>query len=346
MPQKNLSNEIVEKIKQLSQQGLSHRRIASLVGVGKTTVSSHLKMMGTDAANDGGFIAPDFPCSDRPVEELLEHFDNQFKRVHAAKESRKFAEVKITSRGPIMLAAFGDLHADNANTNWPRLKQDLMTLKNTPNTYGIMVGDLRDNWVGRLCREFAKQTVTQSETLKIIEWILAQHNWLAIALGNHDHWNSDTGNVLDYIKRLSGCKAIMNDHDVRLQLTFPTGEPITLRVRHDFRGHSQYNPAHGLVKETLFGYRDNILLCGDRHHSGYMPVWHNQPEILCHAIRLGTYKWHDGYADEKGFKPENWMPSCAIVVNPEDPNPVTRVQVFFDMQAGAEYLKHLLKAVK
>jgi len=125
----------------------------------------------------------------------------------------------------------------------------------------------------------------------------------------------------------------------RLQLNMPAGNTTTMHVRHDFPGGSQFNPAHALVRETLFGFRDHLMACGHRHSAGYIPVWHNDPRRLCHGFRVGTYKDMDHYARDKGFQENNWARSMAAVIDPDFANdPVRYIKPFFSLEDATEYL--------
>jgi len=151
-------------------------------------------------------------------------------------------------------------------------------------------------------------------------------------------WNTDKGDVGEYIHRITGALGIY-DLSARMQLNLPSGHHAKVHVRHDFPGGSQFNPAHAMVRETLFGHRDHIMACGHRHTTGYIPIWHNDPERLCHGFRLGTYKDMDHYAKEKGFQEGNWARSMAAVIDPEYAHdPVRYIRPCFSLEEMAEYL--------
>jgi hypothetical protein len=155
--------------------------------------------------------------------------------------------------------------------------------------------------------------------------------------GNHDIWNTEKGDPADFIHR--GMPGLLEEHGSRMQVELPSGASFTMHVRHDFPGHSQFSPNHAMVRETLFGYRDHILACGHRHHTGYMPYWHNDPPRLCHGFRVGSYKNHDDYAKGKGLREANWARAMAAVIDPDLANdPVRYIKPFFSLEEAAEYL--------
>jgi len=152
-------------------------------------------------------------------------------------------------------------------------------------------------------------------------------------------WHTDTSDPREIMHRLHNRLGVKATSGARLQLNMPAGNTTTMHVRHDFPGGSQFNPAHALVRETLFGFRDHLMACGHRHSAGYIPVWHNDPRRLCHGFRVGTYKDMDHYARDKGFQENNWARSMAAVIDPDFANdPVRYIKPFFSLEDATEYL--------
>lgn len=282
----------------------------------------------------------------RPTDELIELLKTESKRKIDSANSKKNVDIKINIDGPIGLSFFGDPHIDNEGCDWNVLHNDVQTVKNTEGMFAGNVGDQTDNWVGRLAKLFQHQKITRPEALQLVEWLFKEIPWLFVINGNHDHWNADTGNVLDYIFRLAEVPGLNVEHDARIFLNFPNGNVASVRARHNFSGRSQFNPVHGMVKETQLNLKDDILVCGDWHHTGYQPIWYNEGgkgfanggPILCHAIRVGTYKVYDSFAVECGFKYENWAPNIVAIVDPYATDPKDKVKIEFSTEAGADRL--------
>lgn len=238
-----------------------------------------------------------------------------------------------------MLAFFGDPHVDDPGCAWGDLERDVRLCRETEGVLAVDVGDDSNNWVGRLAKLYAHQEITAKQSLKLIEWLMGSLPWLLRIKGNHDNWNTEKGDVSDYIHRLFGQIGGLEESGARLELNLPSGAAVRLHVRHDFPGGSQFNPAHALVRETLFGHRDHILACGHRHTTGYIPIWHNDPRRLCHGFRVGAYKDFDHYAKEKGFQEGNWARSLAAVIDPDHiGDPVRYIKPFFSLEDATEYL--------
>jgi hypothetical protein len=286
------------------------------------------------------FTFDDLPHDGEPTaEEMIARLTTRHEQRRAHHEASRLRQVAVNIGGPIAVAFFGDPHVDDPGCAWGDLERDVRTCRDTPGMLAVDVGDNSNNWVGRLMRLYADQEVTPKQSLKLIEWLMTALPWLLWEDGNHDTWNTEKGDPTEVMHRLLRRAGLMNTGGTRLQLNLPAGASFTMHVRHDFPGGSQFNPAHALVRETLFGFRDHLLACGHRHTSGYIPVWHNDPMRLCHGMRLGTYKDFDKYAREKGFQEGNWARSMAAVVDPDlASDPVRFIKVFFSLGEAAEYL--------
>lgn len=228
---------------------------------------------------------------------------------------------------------------DDPGCAWGDLERDVAVCRDTPGILAVGVGDHRNNWVGRLMALYANQEVTDKQSLVLIEWLFTQLPWLLNIGGNHDKWHGDGGDAVEIMHRLRGFPGLYEDDGVRMQLNLPAGASFNVHVRHDFPGSSQFNGAHAMVRETLFNYRDHVLVCGHRHATAYMPIWHNDPARLCHGLRCGAYKDFDKYQKEKHFKLENWARALGITVDPDwAHDPVRFIKPWFSLEEMAEYL--------
>lgn len=286
------------------------------------------------------FTIEDLPSDGEPsAEELIAHLTARHRQRREHHDAAKLRQVRVHLDGPIGLAFFGDPHVDDGGCAWGDLERDIRICRETEGMLASDVGDDSNNWVGRLGKLYANQEVTSRQTLTLIEWLMGSLPWLLRVKGNHDAWNTEKGDVADYIHRLFGSLGVLDDGGARLELHLPAGAALRMHIRHDFPGGSQFNPAHAMVRETLFGHRDHILVCGHRHSAGYMPIFHRDPVRLCHGFRVGTYKDFDHYAKEKGFQDNNWARSMAAVVDPAFAHdPVRFIKPFYSLEDAAEYL--------
>lgn len=331
-----------------ARSGKSALQIAATrLGISEMTMRNRLERaemlygMKVDESRYRPAKAFSFPVGDdaETPEEIIE----QLASVHRRKtlSRRDLVPVHIHTPGPIAVAFVGDPHVDDPGCAWGDLKRDMDLLRETEGAFAIGLGDYRNAWPGRLARLYANQATTNDQALKLIEWLFGAAPWIALVQGNHDAFGTDLGDPVKFIHRIAAGDTLYGEPSYRLELRLPEGPTARLHVRHDFPGKSQFNAAHGLVRQTLFDYRDHMLACGDRHHAGYSPVWHNHPEpMLCHAMRVGTYKDFDHYAREKGFKEENWARSMVAIIDPRFAHdPVEFITVRFSVPAGMRELR-------
>jgi hypothetical protein len=271
------------------------------------------------------------------VLELIEHRKKQFDKKRRHEETRKLIPIRIKLPGPIGLLHFGDPHVDDDGTDLALLESHMDLCRTVEGLYGCNVGDTTNNWVGRLGRLYAQQGTTADDAWQIAEWFITNVPWLYMIGGNHDAW-SGSGDPINWIARNAG--ALYQDSEVRLALNFSNKRSIHINARHDFAGHSMYNPVHGATKALHFGIRDHIAICGHKHVSGYGILKDPDTGITMHAIQVSSYKVYDRYARERGFRDQSVSPCALTVIDPDMPaTHPDLIKVFWDPFEGADFLK-------
>lgn len=284
------------------------------------------------------FEAPILPNMDLPTQELIAWRKKQFERRREAETARKLIPVKVNLDGPIGIVHFGDPHVDDDGTDIAKLEEDVNTVKKTEGLFAANLGDLQNNWVGRLARLYAEQSTSQSQAWQLTEWLATALPWLYIVGGNHDLW-SGAGDPLKWITRQAG--TMYEAWGVRAGLNFPNGKQVRVNARHDFRGHSMWNINHGPGKAIQMGWRDHILTCGHKHES-FVTGPYKDPAagLLSWAIRCCGYKAFDRYGKELGLPDQNSFSACVTIIDPQYADDDTRlITVIPDVQEGAEFLK-------
>lgn len=280
------------------------------------------------------------PDDDLSADELIEHMKRRFERKRASEKAKKLLPVKINIDGPVGITHFGDPHVDDDGTDIGLLERHLQIVKKTDGMFGANLGDLHNNWVGRLARLYAEQGTSAKQAWKLVEWMLTYVDWLYLVGGNHDAW-SGPGDPLQWIMRSTN--TAFEYHGVRLDLQFPTGKHVRVNARHDFAGHSMWNANHGPMKAIQGGWRDHIATCGHKHVSFTSgPLKDPATGLLSWAIRCAGYKTFDGYANEKGLPDQNAFPACVTIIDPRYADDDTRlITVIPDVETGADFLKFL-----
>tara|TARA_S200002703_G_scaffold15841_2_gene13481 strand:+ start:1818 stop:2876 length:1059 start_codon:yes stop_codon:yes gene_type:complete len=343
---KFVSSEELYKI--FVENGFSHTEAALKVGKDPSNIGKRIRRYAREkklplnpweGERDFEITLP--PTDELPIEEVIQHHKRAFERKHKHAEGSKLIPCRVKIDGPIGVLHFGDPHLDNPGTDLGLFEEHCNLVMDTPALYCANVGDVTDNWVGRLAKLYAESKTTAADG-----WRLAEHyiNYVSDKLlyligGNHDAW-SGSADPLKWITRQVA--ALYQSSEVRINLRFPNKTTCRINARHDFAGHSQWNPAHGPGKALMLGFRDHIAICGHRHKSGHMQLKDPQEGINMQAIQVASYKTYDTYAKEKGFRDQTLSPCCVTVINTElDEAHPDRIHVFWDAHEGARYLTML-----
>lgn len=312
------------------------RAAARLLDVHHSTIARRMAKIHGDAE----FTTPDIAEPERTIEQLLQDRKAEFGRVDDHEQRHGLREISVLLDGPIGILHVGDPHLDDPGCDISSIERDLTIVRDTRGMFAGNVGDMVNNWIGRLARLYATQTTTAREAWMLVEWMmgLCAGKWLYVTGGNHDAW-SGPGDPLRYIARQHN--APLRYHGARLALRFPNKREIRINTRHDHRGNSMWNPTHGGAKAAQIGTRDHIYTCGHLHNSAHqripLPDRVREP-IVADVIRLGSYKRHDDYARAGGFEDRPMAPSCVTIINPAETNPWCVTRVEYDVEFAAEYL--------
>ena len=289
------------------------------------------------AARRQEFDVDEIPSADRPLDEILDARKKAYSRIARRDDALKRVGVTVNIDGPFGITFFGDPHIDDAGSDIVALERDLDVTRETSGLFAANVGDMNNNWVGRLARIYGKQSVTEKEAWRLVEWMFTATDWLFLVQGNHDVWSGDAS-PLKWIARQADIGA-MEPHGVRMGLRCGRRKEIIVNSRHDFPGNSMWNNAHGPMRAAQMGWRDHILTCGHKHTSGYGMVKDPATGLISHCIRVAAYKIIDDYAKAGGFLDGHISPSVTCIIDPAEPDESPKlIQVFHDTTEAAEYL--------
>ena len=346
--------QVEESIEALHRANGVKTEAARLLGLSNSTYRNRLNgahlyhldipvYANTCEARPAQFEIAPLPSPDISIDELVEHRIKQFGKKKLYEESRKLIPVKIKVPGSIGLVHFGDPHVDDDGTDMATLKRHVELVRGTPGCFGCNVGDTTNNWVGRLARLWEQQSTSGTQAWMLAEWFLNQIDWLYLIGGNHDLF-SGTGDPIKWIQK--GKSAPYMSSEVRLELQFPNKNFCRINARHDFAGHSQYNPAHGPSKAALFGVRDHLNIAGHKHISGHNVIKNPETGWICHCFLVAGYKVYDRFAMERGFRDQRISPSLMTVIDPSlDNTHPDFITHFWDIERGVDYLNYLRKGL-
>lgn len=313
------------------------RATARALGIDPMTVRKRLKKV--QLASPKPFDMDPLPDELPTAEELLERRRKQFNRKKDAKEARHLIPVRVKVAGPIGLAFVGDPHVDDDGTDIELLQRHVALFNTHEALLPLGIGDYSNNWVGRLARLYGQQSLSAAEAWVLVEWLVRSVQWLALVAGNHDCWSND-GDPIKWMAKAARVQYEANG--ARLGLTLPNGRIIRVNARHDFQGQSQWNAAFGVGKAAQMGWRDHILTAGHQHVSGVQVVRDPMSGLISWALRIGSYKLYDRYAEERGLPNQNFTVCPVVVVRPQFDDADNRLlTTFLEPETAAEFLSFL-----
>lgn len=270
----------------------------------------------------------------RPIEQLIaEQSENYRAKQSRAETKRAGIEVTLDHAGPFAIVLFGDPHVDDDGTDLEYLAYCMDFVRSTPHTYALNIGDLSNNWIGRLARLYAHQHTTDDEGIKLVEWLIEAIPWLAVILGNHDKW----GPVAEMACRKAGVLSV--SHGARFNVRCGD-KTLKIDARHDHPGRSQYNAAFAQGKQQYRGSDCHVIAGGHIHTGAYLLVKNGVSGRVGHCIRLGAFKRYDEYADSHGFSDDSIGPACMVVVDPsQSEDSPSFCSVFWNLEHGAKFLE-------
>jgi hypothetical protein len=166
----------------------SIRAAGRLLGIPESTIRSRLGRASVSEYE----VEPVEPI-DAPIEELLEERFRKFDRLKEGTNSAFVRQVRLKTNAPIGLGFFGDPHVDDDGTNLRKLLDHARLFDGrTEGLYGALLGDVANNWVGKLERLWADQSVNHREAFRLTEHFLQSVMWLFVVWGNHDCNSMDT----------------------------------------------------------------------------------------------------------------------------------------------------------
>jgi len=274
-----------------------------------------------------------------PVEDIISFRQKAYKQKKKAKESRTLVDININIDGPIGIAHFGDPHVDDDGTDLSQIIMYTDIINNTEGMFAGNLGDIQNNWVGRLSALYGQQSTSAKESWKLTEYFVNKLNWLYLVAGNHDVWSGD-GDPLEFIMR--DHKGLYERWGARMNLIFPNGKEITINARHTWKGNSMWNTAHGVAKAAQMGWKDHILTCGHTHVSGYQVIKDPASGLISHALQVASFKIMDNYADKLGLDDKNIFNCPVTIIDPRYEDDDNRlITTIFNPEVASEYLKYL-----
>lgn len=310
-------------------------KAAAILGISRGALQGRLRAAEVQPAKEPEL--PVFPDDDIPVEEIIETMTRRYEKRAAHKAAKKWFPVNMPDDKPIALVFVGDPHLDDNGCNWPLLRSHI-SLMHTEGVYACNIGDVTNNWTGRLMKLWAEQDTSKQTAWKLAKWFLTEAGirWLVHILGNHDGWESGP----KILREMGGNIVPMEDWQAQFKLVFPSRE-CRIWASHNFAGHSMWNTLHGPQKAAHMKEEADIFACGHHHNWAIHQEESGSRDFTYWLFRCRGYKYLDSYAEQLGHFSQEEGASIAAVINPQAKSAAGFIQGFADLATGVDYVRHL-----
>ena len=287
-------------------------------------------------------VIPDFGEEDVPIENIINHMSERFKKQHAHFKAREWFDIDMPDNEPMALCLMGDPHVDDNGCNWPLLREDCDIMATTPGRYCVQMGDASNAWAGRLMRLWADQDSSRNTAYRLVEWLMVDSGvkYLLCLLGNHDTMSAEHAYA---IKQMLKNTVHVFDWQAKFNIAFPNGKKCPTWLAHSMKGTSIYNILHGPMRASKFASLPiRVLGQGHHHEWGYFVTEDVDTKLSTHLIKTRGYKYVDDYANRHQFGSQDDGATMSVVIDPrvEESHPGF-IRVFEDLRLARDYLTYL-----
>jgi hypothetical protein len=281
--------------------------------------------------------APELPDDDIPTADLIQMLQRRVQKRIEHVTAKRWRRFDVPIDGPYALLLMGDPHIDDNGCDWNILSAHCELAARNKGIYACNLGDTTNNWGGRLASLWAHQDTSAHTARKLVKWFFNDSGvpWFLWLIGNHDAMPGPVGR--DALERFKPHGVVMEEWGARVTLRSPNGSEFRMHLAHDFPGHSQWNPLHGLQKAALMNDWAHLYGAGHKHNWMLSQNEHEHRGQIYWLARARGYKVLDDYGDRLGYGSQAHGHSILAVVDPGADGP-GRITCFSDPQEGAEFL--------
>jgi hypothetical protein len=279
--------------------------------------------------------APPLPEPDIEIEDVIGMMRKRFVKRYEYTQAKRWREFTVPTSGPYALMLFGDPHIDDDGCNWELLHSHCELAARTRHLYAVSIGDVTNNWTGRLAQLYAQQETSVTTARKLIKWLMTESGvpwWLWIH-GNHDAWSDG----IPIIEGMNVNQIVMEDWQAKVTLASPNGHRLRLWATHNFKGHSMWNKLHGAQRAAQMSDWAHLYVAGHHHNWALHQEEHDERNFTYWLARVRGYKFIDSYADHHGFGHQHHAASVLAVVDPTA-DKLNALTCFADPFEGVEFL--------
>lgn len=241
-------------------------------------------------------------------------------------EEIKPIKINLEENNNIQIYVLSDMHIGDSNADLPTLKKIIEHIKNTPNMYVILLGDILNTALKTSKSDIYSETLNVMEAQKLALELLfpIKDKILAMTPGNHENrvWKEVGVDLALWLAEKLGVQDRYRNNNIALTIQFGSdvnGNPFRLNI---FGQHGAYGGGRRLgaamnaledldgivgnadiyirahTHQPIQGSR-NIFLFDDKGNIHRRTKYYfNSPSVLNYG----------GYAAEKGYKPTDDTP--------------------------------------
>lgn len=212
--------------------------------------------------------------------------------------------VEVTLPGDSIISILADIHFGHPGVIIERIRQELELIRNTPNSYVILNGDMLDGifWGGESGGEQSANLTEQKQFL--ISLFTALKDKVIVATsGEHDSkWASGrAGDPYSDFSKLTNAPYVRGVAEVLIHV----GEQkYRLVIQHKALGSSMYNKNHPTFRQSRFDLQGADVYISSHTHKKQISQEairkFGKADLITH-ISTGTYKTGDGYGNRLGY---------------------------------------------
>ena len=242
--------------------------------------------------------------------------------------------IVIPTELPIGMSHFADEHVGAFGVDLAQLKDDWIIVKNEPGLYQMQGGDGYENII-QPSKMGSSHNQAPIVVQKGVYYNMLRENRetiLCIGIGQHNYWTAllegeDWDGEL--ARRL---KLVYTKHGARINLKVGSILYPILRL-HKTQFNSAFNLTHTCKQYQRMHFPEaRIIVAEDKHVADMEQYRYNEQE--CVAIRTGTYKVYDDFAQQHGFFGAHVCNPTVVLYPKED-----RLVGFKDMHEAIIYLR-------
>jgi hypothetical protein len=212
----------------------------------------------------------------------------------------RWSPPKRMMRQPVAIAFLADTHIGSEGTDYESMYEDIHTIRETPNMYAVIGGDLGDLHIKHPAAVLSQKITPEHQWQWVAEVLeLLAPKTLALVAGNHELWTYAVANF-DPLRRLAKkIKVPYNRHELPIDIKLAK-QTYRILIRHKYRFNSTLNPSNSPKQLCRKGRTDaDVYVVCDKHEATAEPFSHQGKWRW--AVRPSGYQVTSEYGQMGGW---------------------------------------------